>query len=146
MPTLTIRCRAIDWRGRWRPGVGGQGVRSRHAQVDGAAFGVIRYARHIAQAPEVLLIHPWIEFGLKRIARLSGEAPHVRDRATGAIAIEHLQAIALRPQCRLYPGEGFGGILRQQALGRFITLERVPGEVVGAGITNVLFDTRIDRA
>ena len=146
VPALVVRGRAIDGGGGGRPGVGGQGVRAGHGQIDGAAFGVIGHPGHIAQAPEVLLVHPWVELGLAWVARLGGEAPHVGDRAAGSIAVEDLQTVAFGAQSRLHPGQGLGGVDRQQAFRRRITVERVPGEVVGAGVADILRDARIDRA
>ncbi|MNI84427.1 hypothetical protein D3C73_1413330 [compost metagenome] len=46
----------------------------------------------------------------------------------------------------MHPAEGLGGLPGQQALGRFVTVERVTGEIVGAGITDVLLDARSDGA
>ncbi|MNP30840.1 hypothetical protein D3C76_1239350 [compost metagenome] len=146
VPALAIGCGAIHRRGRRCPGIGGQGAGAGHRQVDGVAPGMIGYASHVTQAPEVLLVDPWIELGLERITRLGGEAPHVRHRTGRSIAVEHLQAVTLGFQRGLHPGEGFGGVHRQQALRRLITLERMPGEVVGAGVADVLLDARINGA
>ncbi|MNL69839.1 hypothetical protein D3C87_1947520 [compost metagenome] len=72
--------------------------------------------------------------------------PHVGNRTAGSITVEYLQAVALGAQCLLYPGEGKGRVQRQQALRRGVAVERVPGEVMRAGIADVLLDARIDRA
>ncbi|MNF64849.1 hypothetical protein D3C84_465950 [compost metagenome] len=146
MPALIVGGGAINLRDRGRPGAGGQRLGPGECQVHGRASGVIRHPRHIPQAPEVLLVHTRVELGLAWVARFGGKAAHIGHRPIRSITIKHLQTVALRTQRRLYPGERPGSVQRQQAFGGGITVEWVTGEVVGAGVANVLLDARINRS
>ncbi|MNV28950.1 hypothetical protein D3C71_1201580 [compost metagenome] len=67
-------------------------------------------------------------------------------RVGRAVAIVETQRVALCPQVSLHLCERGGRRGEQIALGRVIAGHTLAGEVVGAGVADVLFDRRCQRA